>query len=707
MKIDVLAVRSAHTEVAERSSRAITVGVATGVASLLIAGAAIAVGGRDAGAGLVVLSCVAVAWTLAGIVITTRHRCPAAWIVHAVAASTGIGALTWSLDVHRHLDGATALISDAGERLAATMVPALIFHLLLTLPDGHVARTSHRRLVWAGYVVGAATGLALLTNRDEVPRWPIVLLWVAASLAAPIAHANYSSSAVTDQRRMQWIGWAAVVASEITLVCVALSLVLDWPHHDIAIALAASGLVPLAMAAGTVPRLQARVDRLLTHTVSLAGLTALIVVAYLLALAAFGRKPDGSERSLLLLSMLAAAGAAIAYQPARAWLTERANRVVYGERFSPDEALRTWGSRLTRAIPLDELLLQLAETLRKSMQLRSAQIWTGADGHYEIAAMVPHRALGAYLVGAKERAVVSRAGVSGGTWLDIWLHGLVEPALTASTRVAPIAHGGELLGLVVCERGGDGAAFTEEDDRVLTELARQVALALHNVQLDTALQASLDELRQTNDELRASRSRIVAAGDTERRKLERNLHDGAQQHLVALAVKLRLAKDSVVDDPADAEAMIDEIRGDLQEAIAELRALAHGIFPPLLMSGGLAEALPAAATRAALPTSTELDVGRHDQEVEAAIYFCCMEALQNAGKHAGADASTVVRVWQDDDAVHWEVTDDGPGFEPGSVAGDGHGFVNMRDRMGAFGGTIEVVSGIGQGTTVRGHVPLR
>ena len=107
--------------------------------------------------------------------------------------------------------------------------------------------------------------------------------------------------------------------------------------------------------------------------------------------------------------MLAAAGAAIAYQPARSWLTDRANRVVYGERVSPDEALRTWGARLTRAIPLDELLLQLAEALRKSMQLYSAQIWVGADGHYEVAAMVPHRAVKPFAVGERERAVVSRA----------------------------------------------------------------------------------------------------------------------------------------------------------------------------------------------------------------------------------------------------------------------------------------------------------
>jgi signal transduction histidine kinase len=152
--------------------------------------------------------------------------------------------------------------------------------------------------------------------------------------------------------------------------------------------------------------------------------------------------------------------------------------------------------------------------------------------------------------------------------------------------------------------------------------------------------------------------------------------------------------------------MIDEIRGDLQDAIAELRALAHGIFPPLLMSGGLGEALPAAAARAALPTGTEIVVGRHNTEVEAAVYFCCMEALQNAGKHAGANASALVKVWEADRALHWEVADDGPGFDPASSAGTGHGFVNMRDRMGSFGGTIEVISAVGSGTTIRGHVPL-
>ena len=389
----------------------------------------------------------------------------------------------------------------------------------------------------------------------------------------------------------------------------------------------------------------ARVDRLLTHTVALAGLTALILGIYVIVVLGLGRTPVGGERTLLLLSMVAAGLAALLYLPARRWLTERANRLVYGARVAPDETLRTFGQRLTRSIPLDELMLQLAENLRSSMVLVSAEVWTGQDGTYERTAGVPHRQPGPITIGPKELPVVARAGVSGGTWLDIWVPQLVGPSGSAAMRVAPVAHAGLLLGFIVVTRRPDGEPFTETEDTVLTEIARQIGLALHNVQLDTALQASLDELKLRNKELQDSRARIVAAGDAERRKLERNLHDGAQQHLVALAVKLRLAHDAVEDDPEDAMGMIDEIKADVQTAIAELRALAHGIFPPLLVSGGLAEALPAAAGRAALPTTLELDnVSRYGNDIEAAVYFCTLEALQNAGKHAGETATATVRV---------------------------------------------------------------
>lgn len=275
-------------------------------------------------------------------------------------------------------------------------------------------------------------------------------------------------------------------------------------------------------------------------------------------------------------------------------------------------------------------------------------------------------------------------------------------------RVAPVAHSGLLLGFIVVTRRADDEPFTETEDTVLTEIARQIGLALHNVQLDTALQASLDELRVRNQELQDSRARIVAAGDSERRKLERNLHDGAQQHLVALAVKLRLARDAVEEDPADAMSMIDEIKGDVQTAIAELRALAHGIFPPLLVSGGLPDALPAAAGRAALPTTVDLvDVGRYGNDIEAAVYFCTLEALQNAGKHAGDGASVAVKVVEADGVLRFEISDDGAGFDMlDDDIRHGHGFVNMADRLGAFGGTVDVVAARAVGTTIIGTIPL-
>jgi signal transduction histidine kinase len=154
--------------------------------------------------------------------------------------------------------------------------------------------------------------------------------------------------------------------------------------------------------------------------------------------------------------------------------------------------------------------------------------------------------------------------------------------------------------------------------------------------------------------------------------------------------------------------MIDEIKGDVQTAIAELRALAHGIFPPLLVSGGLAEALPAAAARAALPTSLELDnVGRYGNDIEAAVYFCTLEALQNAGKHAGDGATATVHVTEADGTLRFTISDDGAGFEmQGGTERHGHGFVNMADRLGAFGGKVTVVSAPGAGTTITGTIPL-
>ena len=677
--------------------------------TLAVAGLVVAAGADGPTTTQIIGALLVAAWSAAGVALGVRRRQDRLGpIVLAGSIAAGVLCLAQSLVDEAVSSGSTDDVAAIALRLAVGLLPAFALHLLVALPDGRLTTSGRRRGVTAGYLVGAVAGAALCVDLDTVSAWPVAVLW-AASFAAgiPATYSRYRTAGAIDRRRIQWIGWGLTVAAEGILVMTALRLLTEWPHDPGAVALAMTGLVPIAIIAGTLPKMVARVDRLLTHTIALTGLTALILVIYVIVVLGLGRTPRGSERSLLLLSMVAAAIAALLYLPARSWLTERANRLVYGARVAPDETLRTFGQRLTRSIPLDELLLQLAENLRSSMVLESAEVWTGQAGRYERAAGVPHRQPPPVAIGPKELPVVARAGVSGGTWLDIWVPQLVGPNGSSAMRVAPLAHAGMLLGFIVVTRKPDGEPFSETEDTVLTEIARQIALALHNVQLDTALQASLDELQIRNQELQDSRARIVAAGDSERRKLERNLHDGAQQHLVALAVKLRLARDAVEDnDAADAIVMIDEIKGDVQTAIAELRALAHGIFPPLLVSGGLCEALPAAAGRAALPTTVEFDsVGRYGNDIEAAVYFCTLEALQNAGKHAGDDASATVHVAEVDGMLRFEICDDGAGFEMlGNAAG--HGFVNMADRLGAFGGTIEVASAPGVGTTITGTIPL-
>lgn len=240
---------------------------------------------------------------------------------------------------------------------------------------------------------------------------------------------------------------------------------------------------------------------------------------------------------------------------------------------------------------------------------------------------------------------------------------------------------------------------------MLTDLAREVGLALHNVQLDSALQTTLAELRVQAAELRESRARIVASGDAERRRLERDIHDGAQQNLAALAIELRLAHDLIGTDPAGAAKMIDGMNAEVQNTIRDLRELAHGIYPPLLADGGLGPALDAAAARS--PLEVSVDVGtanRFDQNTEAAIYFCCLEALQNSAKHAPG-ATAKVRVWCDSATLFFRVVDDGPGFDPGTTP-RGHGLVNMADRLGAIGGSVRWSSSPGEGVEVSGEVPL-
>lgn len=353
-----------------------------------------------------------------------------------------------------------------------------------------------------------------------------------------------------------------------------------------------------------------------------------------------------------------------------------------------------------------ELLLQLVEALRDTFKLDAAQLWLCENGSLRLAAAEPRHEPVAIEITKAEESIAANARVSSAAWAKVWLPALVDGRADRPLRIAPVSQAGQLFGLIVAQRSRGGERLAAEADATLEEVAREVGVALNKARVDAALQESLQQLRVKADELQASRTRLVAAADEERRRIERNLHDGAQQYLVALSVKVRLLDQLSEKDPPRARALMEQLQNDVKAAIDELRALAHGIYPPLLSSRGLGEALTAAARHASLPVNVEADgFGRHPPEVEAAVYFCCVEAIQNAGKHAGTGASAHVRLWEETAALNFEVVDDGAGFESNGQNA-GAGLTNMRDRLGAVGGTITVESRRERGTTVTGKVPL-
>jgi signal transduction histidine kinase len=652
----------------------------------------------------------ALVWSFTGVDVTRGQRRAPEWSLtgqllvglDALVAATALSASRLAVSLNTTHQAGRTIATIAGP-----LVAAISLHLLLAFPDGRLAKRPRQTLVVVAYVAALAVGVVFAIDHRAFSLGDAVLSWTAAGLVSlPGLQSRYVASTGRSRDRLQWLGIGSVLAADFALIVAVLHALVGWPSSLGAVSAGGAVLIPLGILAGVNPRLGPLSGRAFVHVLSIVGFTVVVSAIYLIIVLGLGHAPTHSaDRGVLGLSMLAAGIAAVGYVPARERLSGSATRFVYGAREAPDEVLRTFGSRLTRAIPMEELLLQLAESLRKTMSLASAEIYTGIGDVIERQVSVPDLGERSLVVAGNARPVITRAGVSGNAWASVWLPALVEPREHIQLRIAPISHGGELLGLIVVKRPMTGDSFSEDDDRVLADLARQVGLGLHNSQLDAALQTTLDELRKQANELRASRARVVASGDAERRRVERNLHDGAQQHLVALAVNLRLTRDIILEDPAAGVEMLDQLAEEVKETIQELRELAHGIYPPLLVDSGLVEALKAAANRSPLDVHLVTDgIGRYSTEVEAAIYFCCLEALQNAAKHAPS-ASVEVHLSQESGGLLFSVTDDGPGFDV-ARATRGHGFTNMADRLGAIGGAVQWESEPGHGSTIRGSVPL-
>jgi signal transduction histidine kinase len=346
-----------------------------------------------------------------------------------------------------------------------------------------------------------------------------------------------------------------------------------------------------------------------------------------------------------------------------------ADRVVYGGRATPYEVLTEFSGRVAGSYASEDVLPRMARILADAVGARQAVVWLHVGAELRPAGIAPTQV-------DPPAAVRLRA------------EGL--PPLPAADASVEVLDQGELLGALSVSMSTNDP-MNPAKGRLMDDLASQAGLVLRNVRLI--------------EELRASRQRVVAAQDEERRRLERNIHDGAQQQLVALTVKLRLLEQLTARDPEKAREMAEQIQLDATSALDDLRDLARGIYPPLLADKGLPAALDAQARKSPVPVSVECeDLGRFSQDVEAAIYFSCLEALQNVAKYANASRVTISLARSDGHLV-FAVADDGVGFDP-AAAHRGTGLQGIADRMDALRGRLEVESAPGAGTTLSGSLPV-
>jgi signal transduction histidine kinase len=382
------------------------------------------------------------------------------------------------------------------------------------------------------------------------------------------------------------------------------------------------------------------------------------------------------HRSGPVLTIIAAVTIALLFQPLRRRAQLFANRLVYGRRATPYQALSDFAGDMAGQLDLTEAVDRMVTVLAGATGADRAEAWIRVGPELRPAAIWPP--------GSPPSAAVT---IGAGDTL---------PAIAGASRAVAVSHSGELLGALSLHKPPNEPLTSTEDD-LLRHLASQAGLVLRNAALTA-------ELGTTIDQLRASRRRLLEAQDAERRKIERNLHDGAQQQLIALTIHLNLLEESA-GDPAAVRELAAAVKDGVRAALDDLRDLARGIYPPLLADQGLIPALQAQARKTALPVEIDTDgIGRYPQDTEAAVYFCTLEALQNITKYANASRATV-GLSCSDDSLQFTVTDNGTGFDTATTR-YGTGLQGMADRLAALGGALHVRSQPGHGTILSGELPL-
>jgi len=506
--------------------------------------------------------------------------------------------------------------------------------------------------------------------------WLLTVLAVAVSAVTLIV--RYVRSTGAERRQIQWFAYAAALMG-LSLVASTVTNLSEWrfvgPIFDALFPLALVGLAAAAYIA-IVKRDLYDIDVVISKTVTYGALAIFITALYVAIVVGIGALVGQGDEPNLVLAIGATAAVALLFEPMRSRLQRWANRLVYGERATPYEVLARFSTRAADAEHDDEMLERIPHLIVDGTGASEATLWT-ADGETldPVAWWPDGDGPGDPLPPAAD-----------GRWSD--------PLADYSV---PVEHDGELLGALSLVTS-HGATITPDERELVQDLAGGLGLALRNARLT-------DDLRDQVKELAASRERILTAADEARRDLERDLDMGAQQELVAVKVKLGVVKARAT--AAEAAKTIDvlgQLEDEVGQAIESVRDFARGVYPPLLEAEGLSAALSAEAEKAALPVTIQASkVGRYLREVETAVFFSTLEALQNAAKYSEATLATVT-LNDDGERLSFSVSDDGVGFDTGAVDG-GSGIPGMADRLDAAGGTLQIQSAPGSGTTVSGSIP--
>jgi len=576
--------------------------------------------------------------------------------------------------------------------------PVVLPVLLLIFPDGRLRSRRWRPVLWIAGLGGALMLFGALWMRwdlDPVLLSPLIgdgrvdqflptglLIVVLTSFAGVLALIlRFREADAERQQPMRLLVWVLVAMTAATAVALSVNLIPNAPEWLwflllIAIIVDGAGIllgIPLAAAAAVLTFGLFDVGVVIKKTVVYVALVIVFLVVLGLVVAVFnpvgliGRGSTGeTEATILRIATIGSVTLLVlvlVFRPVK----HLAGRLVYGKRSTPYEAMSEFSERLGEAYSTIDVLPRMASILRDSTGADVARVWLHVGGELRPVASAPAGAadIGPMVVSAED-----------------------APTLPGA-RYFAVRDQGELLGALTVTMP-PAEPLSKTGEQLVLDLASQAGLVLRNVRLV--------------EDLQESRRRIVTAQDERARKLERDIHDGAQQQLVALSVKMRLVDQLLDSDGAKAHALVEQVQADTTDALETLRELARGIYPPLLADKGLVAALEAQARKVAIPARVHADgIGRFDRDVEAGVYFCVLEALNNVSKYAAA-TQVDIRLSNGAGELAFEVGDDGVGFDT-SAGRTGTGLQGMADRLSALGGTLEVRSAPGSGTVVLGSIP--